>query len=67
MTRRNLKRGGMAEVTDRFFAEQADEHVVAVLNEELRSRRSGSRYFTLNVFNVLLVFDKSVVTRPSWD
>jgi hypothetical protein len=52
----------VAELADRFFAEEADEYVQGVLDRELESRVSGSRYFTFNVFNVRLDFDEGVAT-----
>jgi len=52
----------VADLVDRFFAEEADDHVKSMLGRELRSRQSGSRYFTFNVFNVRLDFNKRVAT-----
>lgn len=52
----------MESVVEQFFAEEADDHVKDVLRGELRSRLSGSRYFTFNVFNVRLDFDADTAT-----
>ena len=52
----------VADLADRFFAEEANEHVKGVFGQELRSRINGSRYFTFNVFNVRLNFDEDVAT-----
>jgi hypothetical protein len=52
----------VADLVARFFAEDADEQTKRVLDDELRSRTSGSRYFTFNVFNVRLDFDEQVAT-----
>lgn len=52
----------MESVVEQFFAEEADDHIKDVLRGELRSRLSGSRYFTFNVFNVRLDFDADTAT-----
>ena len=52
----------MGEVVDRFFTDEADEHVRRVLADEIQTRSAGSRYFTFNVFNVRIDVDRSVVT-----
>ena len=49
-------------LVEQFFAEEADDYVKEVLRAELRSRLSGSRYFTFNVFNVRLDFDAETAT-----
>jgi len=50
----------VADLADRFFAEEANEYVRGVLGAALRARSSGFREFTFNVFNVRLDFDQSV-------
>jgi hypothetical protein len=52
----------MGEVADRFFDEEANEHVRRVLTDEIGSRTAGSRYFTFNIFNVRIDVDAGVVT-----
>jgi hypothetical protein len=52
----------VADFADRFFSEEVDEYVRNLLDQELRSRSSGSRYLTFNVFNVNLDFDEGVAT-----
>jgi len=52
----------MGEVADRFFTNEANEHVRRVLADEIRSRTAGSRYFTFNVFNVHIDVDRNVAT-----
>jgi hypothetical protein len=52
----------MGEVADRFFTEEANEHVRRMLADEIQSRTTGSRYFTFNVFNVRIDVDRNVAT-----
>jgi hypothetical protein len=49
-------------VIERFFEVEVDEHMRRVLVEELRSRTTGSRYFTFNIFNVQMDFDDGMAT-----
>jgi hypothetical protein len=49
-------------LVDQFFAEECNEHVKAVLLEELSTRSQGSGYFTFNRFNVLVDVDGAAVT-----
>lgn len=48
---------------DRFFAEEATEHVRSLLLGAIEAGQAeGTRYFTFNAFNVLVDYDKGSVT-----
>jgi hypothetical protein len=46
----------------RFFDDELDAHVRAVLVTEIANRKSGRAYFTFNVVNVLVDVDAQSVT-----
>lgn len=46
---------------DRFFAEEFNDHVRAVV-EEAAAEGVGARYLTFNVFNVAMDLDSGLVT-----
>lgn len=46
----------------RFFDDEVDEHVIALILGAARTRTAGLEYFTFNVFNVRLDFDTRVAT-----
>jgi hypothetical protein len=48
---------------ERFFADEANEHVVRTLLAAISAASGvGSKYFTFNVFNVLLDFELGAAT-----
>jgi hypothetical protein len=52
----------VADLADRFFADETDEYVKGLLDIALSTSTSGTRYFEFNVFNVRLDFDAGVAT-----
>jgi hypothetical protein len=48
---------------DRFFAFEVDEYLRNLLLEAIaRGQTEGTRYFTFNIFNVLLDYDRGLAT-----
>jgi hypothetical protein len=50
------------ELMRRFFDDELDAHVRAILVAEIANRKSGRAYFTFNVVNVMIDVDTQSVT-----
>lgn len=56
-------KGGLSEsLLDRFAAEELNDYVRGVLSAELKTRKTGRRRFTFNVFDVVLDMDSRTAT-----